>query len=613
MILPFYLNAKYNMRLFILPCAILFLLCTVCPVFSQSIIKVREIDQNNKPYDDKANADINSRLTVLFDRAAFIRKVNTSGMGSPLPADAVSLLNVLYDATQKVDGWSKGMEDAIKNYVRGDKASLNTFIQRTSAITNEIAALFDRDQQTRDYFEAFFNGHEEYFGDDSKTWEGLLYALNKRLADLDAQLSQSPVYNDVRVQIGGWLMHNNQPSPLHFNGLDENPLGEYYEVERWKFTLTDAQAAQLEDIQKWVKNSQQRELNVDEILRGEYVRQFTGILEQRLKTDFEDFKKEGEKVLATLQDQQIVTDVKKILAQGDQIKTLLTEKVKYYQAISNNTLPADGIAFISRLQTDVTTINGEFSEMKALLTAFQSHVPAATAEVRTQCANLITMAGGKVTELANLLIPDDLLRFGQERRRLEGLALSFSDKVYSLALGDIPSEATTDLLYAGFRQAGDRVVIKMVVTNTSTKKSLLEETHSVTLYRILPHLEATVGVIFAHPLTATKIEKDVQMAPYYNVLFKGIFGMSQQWKRNSSLPNNLLDLNFGLHVSSPDFDKDDVPELGLGVVASALKDYLQVGWAYNLFQGANYVFIGFRLPIPTMNLGGGSNGSAAVK
>ncbi len=590
------------MRLFILPCAILFLLCTVHHSFSQSIITVREIDQNNKPYDNYNNADINSQLMVRFDRAAFIRKVNTTGIGNPLPADAVSLLNILYDATQKVEGWSKGMEDAVRNYVRGDKTSLTTFLERTSSITQEIITVFDRDPQTRDYFEAY--------EDVTDIWGGILYALNKRIADLEEQLSNSPAYNDVRIQIGGWLMHNNLPSPLHFNGLDDNPLGEYYEVERWKFTLTDAQLSQLEDIQKWVKSSQQRELNVSEILRGEYVRQFTGILEQKLKTDFADFKKEGEKVLATLQDQQIVTDVKQILAQGDLIKVLLTEKVKYYQALVNNT-PSDGSAFISRLQADVTTINSEFNKMKALLTALQSHVPAASAEVKAQCANLMAIAGSKITDLANMLIPDDLLRFGGEERRLAALALSFSDKVYSLALGNIPAEATTDLLYAGFRQAGDRVVIKMLVTNTSSKKSLLEETHSVTLYRILPHLEATVGVIFAHPLTATKIEKDVQMAPYYNVLFKGIMGMSQKWKRNSSLPNNLLDLNFGLHVSSPDFDKDDVPELGLGVVASTLKDYLQVGWAYNLFQGANYVFIGFRLPIPTMNLG--SNNNSAVK
>lgn len=582
------------MRLFTLPCAILFPVLFCSSAYAQSVITVMETDQNNRTYNNKNNADINSQLTIKFDRSAFIRKVNTAGIGSPLPTDAVNMINILYEATHKVDGWSKGMEEAVRQHVRGDKNSLPAFLERTSAIAQEITAVFDKDPATRDYFESY--------DDVTDIWGGITYALNKRLADLEQQLVDGATYNDVRVQIGGWLMHNNQPSPLHFNGLDDNPQGEYYEVERWKFTLTDAQLSQLEDIQKWVKSSQQREMNVNEILRGEYVRQFTDILQQRLKADYEDFRKEAEKVLTTLQDQQVVTDVKQILAQGDLLKTRLNESVKYYQTVGSSTTTSLS-GFMSRLQSDVTMLNTEFNKMKGLLTALKTDIPAASAEIQTQAANLLSIASGKITSLADMVIPDDLLQFGKEERRLAELALRFSDKVFSLALGSIPAEAMTDLLYSGYRESGDRVVIKMQVTNISSKRSLIEETHSLTLYRILAHIEATVGVIFAHPLKTTKIEKDVQMAPYYNVLFKGIFGMSQHWKRNSALPNNLLDLNFGLHVSSPDFDKDDVPELGLGIVASTLHDYLQVGWAYNLFYGANYVFVGFRLPIPTMSLG----------
>lgn len=582
------------MRLFTLPCAILFPLLFGSSVYAQSVISVLETDQNNHTYSNKNNADINSRLTIQFDRSTFIRKVNTAGIGSPLPSDAVNMINVLYEASRKVDGWARGMEEAVRQHVRGDKNSLPAFVERTSAIAQEITTVFDKDPATRDYFESY--------EDVTDIWGGITYALSKRLADLEQQLTDGATYNDVRIQIGGWLMHNNQPSPLHFNGLDDNPQGEYYEVERWKFTLTDAQLSQLEDIQQSVRSSQQREMNINEILRGEYVRQFTDILQQRLKADYEDFRKEAAKVLTTLKDQQVISDIRQVLAQGDLLKTRLNEQVKYYQTLgSANTTASAG--FLSTLQSDIILLNSEFNKMKVLLTALKTDIPAASAEVQTQAANLLAIASGKITSLADMIIPDDLLQFGKEERRLAELALRFSDKVFSLALGSIPSEATTDLLYAGYRESGDRVVIKMQVTNISSKRNLMEETHSLTLYRILAHIEATVGVIFAHPLTTTSIQKDVQMAPYYNLLFKGIFGMSQHWKRNSSLPNNLLDLNFGLHVSSPDFDKDDVPELGLGVVASTLHDYLQVGWAYNLFYGANYVFVGFRLPIPTMSLG----------
>ncbi|TWV93275.1 hypothetical protein [Chitinophaga pinensis] len=248
------------MRLLILPCAILFTVLSAGSAAAQSILTIRETDQNNKTYDSKNNADINSRLTIRFDRSAFIRKVNTAGIGSPLPEDVVSLLNVLYEGTRKVDIWAKGMEEAVRQHVRGDKNSLPAFLEKTSSIAQEITTVFDRDPATRDYFEAY--------DDVTDIWGGITYALNKRIADLEKQLTDGGTYNDVRVQIGGWLMHNNQPSPLHFNGLDDNPQGEYYEVQRWKFTLSDAQLSQLEDIQKWVKSSQQREMNVNEILRG---------------------------------------------------------------------------------------------------------------------------------------------------------------------------------------------------------------------------------------------------------------------------------------------------------------------------------------------------------
>ncbi|MBW8687410.1 hypothetical protein [Chitinophaga rhizophila] len=587
------------MRLLTLPCAVLFSVICCCNAYAQSVITIREIDQNNNKYDNKNNADINSQLVIRFDRAAFIRKVNATGIGKPLPPDAVNLLNTLYEATGKVDTWSKAMEDAVRLHTRGDKNSVPAFLQRTSAVAREITAIFDRDPATRDYFESY--------KDLKDIWGGITYALNKRISDLEQQLTDDGAYSDIRVQIGGWLMHNNQSSPLHFNGLDNNPQGEYYEVERWKFTLTDDQVAQLEQIQRWVRDSRQREMNVNEILKGEYVRQFTDILQQRLKADYEDFRKEAEKVAASLQHQQIVADIRQVLVQGEVIRNLLNEKIKYYQTLDDNTDFSLSL-FLTRLQSDVTGLNSEFSKLNGLLTTLRTDIPAASPAVQQQCADLLALASGKISALATTVIPNDVLQFGAEERRLAELALRFSDKVFSLALGNIPAEATTDLLYSGYRTSGDRVVIKMEVTNTGSKRTLWEETHRLTLYRILAHVEATVGVIFAHPLTTTSIQKDVQMAPYYNVLFKGILGMSQQWKRTSSLPNNLLDLNFGLHVSSPDFDKDDVPELGLGIVASTLHDYLQVGWAYNLFYGANYIFVGFRLPIPTMSLGNKGNG-----
>jgi hypothetical protein len=572
----------------------------------QSIISIKEIDQNNKTYTDVSNIDINSKVVIKFDRSGFIRKINKIGAGNKLPQDAASLLDFLYESNLKVDSWALDMESAIKDYLASDRTNKLAVINKTAAVSMDVYNLLDRDPKTKEYFESAAGFGPLDF------WGPLIYALNKRINDLESELASSSSYNDLQIQIGGWLMHNNQSSPLHFNGLDSNPAGEYYEVERWKFTLTEEQLKQLEALHQSTKNSEQREFNINELFRSDYIKQFTKAISKTLQTDFDDFKKEAQKVLVKTIDADVKTDITTILSKTTELKKVLTEKVSYYESISSSTsfsLPE----LIAKIQTDVTFVNSEFNSIKVLLTTFQSDLTSASAGTKADCANLLVIATSKASMLANDIISSDILIWKPEGTKLTDISLKFTDKIYALSLGNIPEEALTDLLFSGFREVGDRVVVKILIKNVSAEKDIFEESQSVTLYRILPHLEGTVGVIFAHPLSTTKITKDVQMAPYYNLLFKGILGMSQKWKRKSALPNTMLDTSFGLHMSSPDFDKDDVPELGVGVVASTLKDYLQAGWAYNLFHGTGYVFFGIRLPVPSMNFGGNGGTSGSIK
>ena len=110
-----------------------------------------------------------------------------------------------------------------------------------------------------------------------------------------------------------------------------------------------------------------------------------------------------------------------------------------------------------------------------------------------------------------------------------------------------------------------------------------------------------MGVIFADPLARTNVKTQFQMAPYYNLIFKGLF--DQKIRRKSVTYNRILDWGIGLHISAPDFDGDDVPELGTGIVVSVLHDYIQSGIAINVFTGDPYWYFGLRLPIPSFNIG----------
>ncbi len=57
-------------------------------------------------------------------------------------------------------------------------------------------------------------------------------------------------------------------------------------------------------------------------------------------------------------------------------------------------------------------------------------------------------------------------------------------------------------------------------------------------------------------------------------------------------------------MAALDFDKDDTPELGVGLVLSFLNRIGQVGVGYNTSQDVSYWFFGLQLPSPSFRLPG---------
>ena len=50
----------------------------------------------------------------------------------------------------------------------------------------------------------------------------------------------------------------------------------------------------------------------------------------------------------------------------------------------------------------------------------------------------------------------------------------------------------------------------------------------------------------------------------------------------------MVDLGVGLNLAALDFDKDDTPELGVGLVISAFRDILQAGVGYDVGEAQTY-------------------------
>jgi hypothetical protein len=177
-------------------------------------------------------------------------------------------------------------------------------------------------------------------------------------------------------------------------------------------------------------------------------------------------------------------------------------------------------------------------------------------------------------------------------------AATFTDNTYKHALGDLPASTTLSLINAGRREKGDRLLIKISAGKSGTAPVELEAP-AFPMYMVLPHIETKVGIVFNDPLVSNQLRRQFQLAPSYSVLLKGL---CPDARRKHMMRNTVWDWGIGLNLSSPDFDNDDVPELGVGFVVSGLRDYLQVGYGYNVFISKPYWFFGLRLPLQSLQL-----------
>jgi len=126
------------------------------------------------------------------------------------------------------------------------------------------------------------------------------------------------------------------------------------------------------------------------------------------------------------------------------------------------------------------------------------------------------------------------------------------------------------------------------------------------MFQVGIHSQLSAGVIFLDPFNKNnniKLAKQFQAAPSYSLLFK--------WGcRSSYMYNKFWDVGVGINVSAPDFDMNNVPEIGLGVIATTALDYLQIGVGRNMGIETWYWFFGLKLPIGSVTLTSDANTTA---
>lgn len=177
------------------------------------------------------------------------------------------------------------------------------------------------------------------------------------------------------------------------------------------------------------------------------------------------------------------------------------------------------------------------------------------------------------------------------------------------SIEDVPEQAYIDLRGTGKREAGDNLLIELIIRTERPGAEPIKEVIqfvSIQLEQVKVYAIANVGAILANPYLPDpeyNLKSEFQLAPCTNIMFKKGSRNSKGW--------NFMQPGIGINISTPDFNTDGVPDFSFGIVGSVFKDLITTGISYNTAVDEPFWFIGFSLPLANLALPVGSIQSIA--
>lgn len=598
------------------PFAIFFLLLATLPGWGQRLMGIEELDDDGRTriLTDGRIVDVNSTLNLAIDTSALKREIGKLPQPG-LPPDFVSRLNTVRELLQARERTAQLFAEATALYARSpDKIGLgyDRFVQAVGEATAPALRLVTRFPEIRANYNVLAESLDE--GDPAREAELVFEAAGAVIREWETQLDEFLRRNGLYVQMGAWLVRPSGETPLHLEGFDTYAVGQRYVIERFAIALTDEQKQQLADLDRLARQINQR-------LEGQRDsnRVNAGVVLQNVLKEFE--KTATFRELNRLK--SLVDSLSKAHATtGDALSALLTPlrtdltayADRVQKTVERYRTPATGLtgdALLAQVNQDVGDL---LAATRATLQAVDGkHLPALRLSLTALAARAKTdaqlvvrtaeavrdAAEADVASLRGALEP--LLRFFRPTS-FDETALRFSEKVKKLSLDDLPTTTSLSIPNAGPREEGDFLVLR-IGSGFGEGEVRFLETRRLYLYKTIAHVETTVGIVFADPWSAqSPLLRKFQAAASYSVLLKGVF--DRGIRRRNVAYHRVMDAGIGLNVAATDFDKDDIPELGVGLVVSLFRDYVQGGVGYNVFLDKAYGFFGLRLPMPTFNLVG---------
>ncbi|WP_299683691.1 hypothetical protein [uncultured Dokdonia sp.] len=562
--------------------------------------KDRDGDYQDKPseYLNNKIVDINSILQIDLDLGIITSKMeaNTEGLPEGI-GEKISKLTIALKERKEV---LKKFDSLLGTYDY-DAFKANPSLNRNWAAAMQQSAISVVDLwDVSSFIESGDPNDRNVSARPGPTYQRAQIELDRMTKEVEDFADTQGFY----VQFGAWLYQkNNQNIPLHLPGFDSIKPQTPFEVERWMIIPTKDQLEQLQEASDLAKENKDKGLSVLKETIDIQVKQLEEVLTGQFNTLVDSLEQEAQQITDD-SIKPIITDIDSFKATIESFKTEVKQRISYYENLTINSQTSITEVLL-QIENDVDFIKSDGEALLTEATKLYDDVKALVDNTITN-GETLEQAIGNIKTLLKTWLDTTLEKtnIAKIKSLLQGTPvdfglLKFSDKVFKLSLRDLPKQTDLDLYTTGVRKDGDRIAFKFELA--TKEKTVYSENRELYMFRVLPHIESTVGVVFADPLARTNVNTQFQMAPYYNLILKGLW--DQKLRRESVTYNRIFDWGIGLHISAPDFDGDDVPELGTGIVVSVLHDYVQSGIAINVFTGDPYWYFGLRLPIPSFNIG----------
>ncbi len=587
-------------------CSCVILIMSLSHLNAQSLLKMTEITTGGnvfeiKPVFDKEdstilrkypNIDINSSIKIELNTARIKQEaLNLISVKTELP---VSRIKTISDYLSKRLDVIKAIQFKSENLAEKQKA-LHSFSNETSPVFKILSEL-DPSSLLRLKVNEILSVREK---DLSVTYNRLFDLLQSEINSIESEYKSAIEQNKIFFRLGTFV----NEAPVHLEGFDSYKEGDYYFVPPFITTIPADQKLDFEKYQKLAKDANDDAMKAFSEKLQEVVNPILDSLKQVIENKFSVPLSTFENAISNLDTVSI--EVKTEIAHNKLVISNFKASVELIIAYSKNDVKQPD--FVKNLVESIIQASDDFKALEQSLNNSTTTLGKLGTITRYKSALIDFTASyniGKkivaeqIEAIKGFYDSKNLLQISLTQKIAESL-LKLSDDVFKLPLENIPGQVTLDLTRTVVRKDGDRLSFKAVLTKASPEMGKQEEKTiyftSIGLYQIGLHNSIQAVLILADNLSGEfNSRKQFQFDPSYSVLFK-------LGSRTNSFYNDFVELGLGVNMATLDFNNDDNPEVGIGLVLSTFKDYLQVGYGRNFGVDQNYWFFGLRLPFLGVN------------